>query len=62
MHAKAAKRFVHGLTHGKTVTIKTKKDKKGKYGRYLAHVILEDGSDLVQRLKENGFEKRKDYK
>lgn len=36
---------------GKTITIKTAKDKKEKYGRYLAVVFLEDENinDLLQK-------------
>lgn len=56
-----AKAFVE--THfppGTEITIKTQKDEKGKYGRYLAHVLHnESGADLTQLLLEYGFVKNK---
>jgi len=39
---------------GKFVTIKSYKDKTGKYGRYLAEIILEDGTNLNDWLVANG--------
>ena len=38
---------------GKEVTIRSYKDKQGKYGRYLANIIV-DGLDLNQWLVDNG--------
>lgn len=38
----------------KEVTIKSYKDKQGKYGRYLATIITEEGLDLNQWLVDNG--------
>jgi micrococcal nuclease len=61
-HAKDAKAFLAGYTFGQDIVIRTKKDKKGKYGRYLAHIFMNNGLDLIALLKERGFEKRKDYK
>jgi len=55
-----AKQFVKDMVLDKDVIIKTYKDKKGKYGRYLADIIVNDNS-LVDSLKENGFEKRESY-
>jgi endonuclease YncB( thermonuclease family) len=45
------------------VTIRTQKDKTGKYGRFLAEVILphEDGRALADILREEGFEKKASY-
>jgi len=43
------------------VTIKTEKDRLGKYGRYTASVTLADGSDLGQLLLEAGLEKKDNY-
>tara|TARA_E500000305_G_C3945424_1_gene199584 strand:- start:456 stop:794 length:339 start_codon:yes stop_codon:yes gene_type:complete len=39
---------------GKIITIKTKKDKKGKYGRWLA-TIIHDGENLNEWLLNEGF-------
>lgn len=38
----------------KEVTIRSYKDKQGKYGRYLANIILEDGLEVNQWLVDNG--------
>lgn len=43
------------------VTIRTHKDKTGKYGRFLAEVILPDDQSLANILREKGFEKRATY-
>ena len=59
-HGMAAKHFVSDMCFGKDVMIKTYRDKQGKYGRYLADVIV-DGKSLVQELKDHGFEKRISY-
>ena len=59
-HGLQAKKFTSDMCFDKDVTIKTYKDKKGKYGRYLADVIV-DGKSLVQELKKNGFEKKTSY-
>lgn len=42
---------------GKKVTIRSYKDKQGKYGRYLANIILEDGLEVNQWLVDNGHAK-----
>lgn len=42
---------------GKEVTIRSYKDKQGKYGRYLANIILEDGLEVNQWLVDNGHAK-----
>lgn len=39
--------FVRDLILDKEVTIKTHKDKKGKYGRYLAEVLYTDEDGVV---------------
>lgn len=41
----------------KEVTINSYKDKQGKYGRYLATIILEDGLNINEWLVENGHAK-----
>ena len=45
---------------GKEVIVQTIKDKKGKYGRYLAEVWLE-GQNINDLLVENGFAEFKEY-
>lgn len=44
----------------KEVIIKTKKDKKGKYGRYIAEIYLED-ENINEWLITEGLAERKDY-
>ena len=52
-----AKHFVaEKLSNAEEVIIQTKKDKTGKYGRYLATVIY-DGLDLNKTLLELGYAK-----
>jgi micrococcal nuclease len=41
-----ARDFLRELILGKTVTIMTQKDRKEKYGRYLAEIYLDDPSEL----------------
>lgn len=60
--AKLAKEYVESVIPvGTEVRITTRKDEKGKYGRYLAQVVYrrEDGSSysLSQSLIENNHEK-----
>ncbi len=50
------------LPMGEEVTIKTFKDKTGKYGRMLADVILPNGGTFTEIMKDAGFEKREEYK
>jgi len=38
----------------KKVTIRSYKDKQGKYGRYLANIIKEEGLEVNQWLVDNG--------
>lgn len=45
---------------GKEVIIKTRKDKKGKYGRYIAEIFLED-ENINEWLITEGLAERKDY-
>lgn len=48
------------LPEGAEITIDTKKDRKGKYGRWLAIVYL-DGEDLNEALVESGHAIRAKY-
>lgn len=45
---------------GKDVLIRTIKDKKGKYGRYLAEIFL-DGTNINDQLVKEGLAEYKDY-
>lgn len=55
--AVAAKNRVQSLLldNGTNVTIKTIKDKKEKYGRYLANIFLTDGRCINAILVEEGL-------
>ena len=47
--------IVRARIHGKDVTLRTYKDKTGKYGRWLADVLYdESGKSLNQQLIEEG--------
>lgn len=52
--AQAARARLANLVLGKSVIIRTKKDKQEKYGRYLA-TILADGIDIVALLIHEGL-------
>jgi micrococcal nuclease len=49
------------LILGKTLIIQTIKDKKGKYGRYLVKIQLEDGTIVNDLLVSEGLAVYKDY-
>lgn len=49
--------IVREMILDKEVTINSYKDKQGKYGRYLATIILEDGLNINEWLVENGHAK-----
>lgn len=52
-----ARDYVRATILDKEVIVKTSKDKTGKYGRYIAEVILEDGMNLNDHLLELGMAK-----
>jgi len=54
-----AKLYVSKLLMGKMIEIQTVNDKREKYGRLLATVIL-DGTNLTQHLIEIGYGKKYD--
>lgn len=57
--------FVRGLIDGKEIFIETTKDKKGKYGRYLAEIWLEDDTgqwiNVNDKIVTEGYGEYKDY-
>ena len=61
-----ARNVVHELVKGREVLVRTHKDRKGKYGRYLAEIIFEhpdlDGpTNLSDYLVAHGHARRVDY-
>ncbi|AXO80247.1 thermonuclease family protein [Olleya aquimaris] len=54
---KKVRDIVRSMILDKEVKIRSYKDKQGKYGRYLANIILEDGLELNQWLVDNGHAK-----
>lgn len=62
---KKASNRVKELVEGKEVWVNTKKDKKGKYGRYLAIVFFEDeegnNQSLSELLVKEGLAEVKEY-
>lgn len=43
------------LNPGDEITVKTFKDKREKYGRYLATILLADGGNVNDRLVAEGY-------
>ena len=62
---RASRDFLRELILGKTVFIQTRKDKRGKYGRYLAEIWLEGAAgkwvNANDRLVEAEHAVYKDY-
>jgi micrococcal nuclease len=51
-----ARDYVNKLIGGKTVKIKTYKDKTGKYGRYIVEIFMEKGGENVNdHLVREGY-------
>jgi len=50
-----ARDYVRELILDQDIYVKTKKDKTGKYGRWLVTIYLEDGTDLNQHLIDKGM-------
>ncbi len=56
--------FLRQLINGKEIMLETKKDKKGKYGRYIGEIWLEteDGYENINdMLVKNGYAEYKNY-
>lgn len=61
-HGQEAKKFLEEMILGKEVLIcSTKIPKKGKYGRWGADICLMDGTDVIQELRDAGFQKKESY-
>jgi endonuclease YncB( thermonuclease family) len=58
-HGNEAKFRAKQLLENKTITILTYKT--GKYGRYIADIILPDNKDYATLMKEESYQKRNDY-
>ncbi len=61
---KAPRDWLRGRILGKEVIIETIKDKRGKYGRYLAEIWLEESGGFVNinnELVAEGFAEYKEY-
>jgi len=52
---KKVKQFVKKLLEQEEVILLTKKDRKGKYGRWLAEVLLDNGEYLSEILLEKNY-------
>ena len=52
---------VRELIEGKRVWVRTVKDSKGKYGRYLAYIYFEENKCLNDLLVEEGLAEAKTY-
>ncbi|MCA9935493.1 MAG: thermonuclease family protein [Ardenticatenaceae bacterium] len=57
--------FLRSKIDGQKIVVETIKDQKGKYGRYLAEIWLEDGDDtwvnVNDLLVQEGFAEYKEY-
>lgn len=62
---KKSRDFLRGQIQNKEVTLQTIKDKKGKYGRYLAEIWIENEKgefvNVNDLLVEKGFAEYKEY-
>ncbi len=62
---KLSRDFLRSLIDGKEVILQTKKDKQGKYGRYLAEIWIQDAAgvwtNVNDQMVEEGFAEYKDY-
>jgi len=60
-----ARDYLREMINGKEIFIQTEKDSKGKYGRYIAEIWLEQTPNnfinINDLMVENGFAQYKDY-
>lgn len=59
-----ARDFLRNQINGKDIVIQTFKDKKGKYGRYIGDIWLQEGEEWINvcdLLVEKGFAKYAEY-
>jgi micrococcal nuclease len=56
-----AKIFVENMLRSKDIVIQTEKDKKGKYGRYIATIIVGGDINLNERLVTENLAEKVDY-
>ena len=52
--------FLREQVLDKDITIMTMKDSKGKYGRYLAYLVVDD-TNINELLVEEGLAERREY-
>jgi len=57
---KLSRDFLKNLLLDQEIMLRTTKDKKGKYGRYLGEVFF-NGSNVNDLMVEKGFAKYQDY-
>lgn len=53
--ARRAQKFVTDRVVGKTVTLKLERERRDRYGRLLAHVFLQDGTNLQEQILAQGL-------
>lgn len=62
---RAARDYLRSLIDGKDVIIKTYRDRRGKYGRYLAEIFIQDEENkwinINQNLVAEGFAEERFY-
>lgn len=64
MEGLKAKVRLHQLVMGEDIMVQTRKDKKGKYGRYIADVLVLEGDTWVsvgEKLIQEGLAEAKEY-
>lgn len=58
----ATRYLTERLQEYETVILKTTKDKKGKYGRILCRILLENDEDLIQTMIDKKYIKKPEWK
>ena len=56
----ASRNYLRGILQDKKIVIKTDKDKRGKYGRYIVEIFL-DGININDQLVQEGLAVYKNY-